>query len=97
MHGKFGVGAVADVLSGNQTDQTTRWRLEELSVFGLLREYPTKRIIAMLHRLIEAGLARQRLVEKKYPVVELTTTGILVMKARQAPPATLRELASHVR
>jgi superfamily II DNA helicase RecQ len=61
----------------------------------LLRAHSIKRIIAMLHRLMEAGLARQRDPDgvKFRPVVELTASGVAVMKGEQLPPAGLADLA----
>jgi ATP-dependent DNA helicase RecQ len=52
-------------------------------------------VIAMLHRLMEVGLARQRDPEgtKFRPVVELTAAGIAVMKGQQPPPTVLSDLA----
>jgi ATP-dependent DNA helicase RecQ len=94
LHGKFGVGVVAEVLTGADNERTLRWRFNELSVFGLLRAHSTKRVIAMLHRLMESGLARQRDPEgvKFRPVVELTASGVAVMKGEQLPPASLIDL-----
>ena len=48
----------------------------------------------MLHRLMEAGLARQRDPDgvKFRPVVELTAAGVAVMKGEQLPPASLADL-----
>ena len=48
----------------------------------------------MLHRLMEAGLARQRDPDgvKFRPVIELTAAGIAVMKGEQLPPAPLIDL-----
>ena len=91
---KFGVGVVAEVLAGSQNEKTERWGFDQLSVFGLLRAHSVKRIIAMLHRLMEAGLARQRDREgvKFRPVVELTAAGVAVMKGEQLPPASLADL-----
>jgi ATP-dependent DNA helicase RecQ len=91
--GKFGVGIVAEVLGGTESEKTMRWGLQQLSVFGLLRVHPVKKIIAMLHRLMEAGLARQRDPDGNFrPVVELTAAGVAVMKGEQLPPATLIDL-----
>jgi ATP-dependent DNA helicase RecQ len=91
--GKFGVGAVAEVLAGVASERTARWQLDQLSVFGLLKKYPVKKIVAMLHRLMESGLARQNDPERNFrPVVELTAVGIAVMKGEQPPPATLIDL-----
>jgi ATP-dependent DNA helicase RecQ len=94
LHGKFGVGAVADVLAGANNERTQKWGHDQLSVFGLLRHYPAKRIVAMLHRLMEAGLARQRDPDgiKFRPVIELSAAGLAVMKGEQPPPAPLVDL-----
>jgi ATP-dependent DNA helicase RecQ len=97
LHGKFGITTIADVLAGSQSERTQRWGFEQLSVFGLLKSHTTKRIIAMLRRLMEAGLARQRDPEGVHfrPVVELTPAGVAVMKAQQPPPAMLMDLLPH--
>jgi ATP-dependent DNA helicase RecQ len=93
MNSKFGVGIVAEVLAGADTEKTARWQLQQLTVFGLLRVHPVKKIVAMLHRLMEAGLARQRDPDHNFrPVVELTAVGVAVMKGEQPPPATLSDL-----
>ncbi len=94
LHGKFGVGVVAEVLAGTQNERIQRWNLESLTVFGLLKTHAVKRIIAMLHRLMEAGLARQRDPDglKFRPVIELTAAGVAVMKGVQLPPASLADL-----
>jgi ATP-dependent DNA helicase RecQ len=95
LRGKFGVGVIAEVLAGVNNERTMRWGFDSLSVFGLLRAHSVKRIIAMLHRIMEAGLARQRDPDgiKFRPVVDLTAAGIAVMKATNPPPATLADLA----
>jgi len=92
--GKFGVGVVAEVLAGSESERTSKWGLDQLSTFGLLRAHPVKRIIAMLHRLLESGLARQRDPDgvKFRPVIELTSAGIAVMKSEQNPPASLVDI-----
>jgi ATP-dependent DNA helicase RecQ len=94
LNGKFGVGVVAEVLAGSENEKSQRWGFNKLSVFGLLKAHPIKRIVAMLHRLMEAGLARQRDPEgmKFRPVVELTGAGVAVMKGEQLPPASLTDL-----
>jgi ATP-dependent DNA helicase RecQ len=94
LRGKFGVGVVAEVLAGTDNDRAQRWGFHELSVFGLLRAHSVKRIIAMLHRLMESGLARQRDPDgvKFRPVVELTAAGVAVMKSEQLPPSNLADL-----
>ena len=94
LRGKFGVGVVAEVLAGAENEKTQRWQFDQLSVFGLLKAHTAKRIIAMLHRLMEAGLARQKDPDgvKFRPVVELTAAGVAVMKGEQLPPQSLADL-----
>ena len=94
LRGKFGVGVVAEVLAGAENEKTQRWGFDQLSVFGLLRAHSAKRVVAMLHRLMEAGLARQRDPDgvKFRPVIELTAAGVAVMKGEQLPPAGLADL-----
>jgi ATP-dependent DNA helicase RecQ len=95
LNGKFGVGMIADVLIGSEGERMWKWGLDKLSVHGLLRAHSGKRVIAMLHRMMEAGLARQKNVgiDKPIHVVELTAAGIAVMKGEQPPPATLIDIA----
>ncbi len=94
LRGQFGVGTVGEVLAGAQNEKTQRWGFAELTVFGLMRCYAVKQVIAMLHRVIEAGLARQRDPDgvKFRPVVELTASGVEVMKGVQPPPTMLGDL-----
>ncbi len=93
LNGRFGVGAVAEVLAGIDNERAQRWQLNSLSVFGLLKKFPTKRLIAMLHRLIEAGLCRQRSIEGSHgSLIEISPTGVAVMKALQPPPGVLVDL-----
>jgi ATP-dependent DNA helicase RecQ len=95
VRGKFGVVTIADLLAGADNERIRKWQLEQLSVFGLLRIHGGKRLVAMLHRVIESGLARQKNVGaqgKPIYVVELTAAGIAVMKGDQLPPATLADI-----
>jgi len=45
----FGVGVIADVLAGEASEKTQRWGFEELTVFGLLKEFASKRVVQMLY------------------------------------------------
>jgi ATP-dependent DNA helicase RecQ len=93
LQGRFGTGMLTDVLSGTSSDRTQRWQLDQLTVFGLLKEHGAKNIQRMIHRVIEAGLARQRDPDgNRRPIVELTETGVAVMKGTQKPPGILSNL-----
>lgn len=94
MKGQFGVGLVADVLAGGDSEQIRRWNFDQLSVYGLMRSSSRQAIAQMLRRLVEAGLARQRDPEgtRFRPVVELTQNGAAVMKGMRRPPSVLANL-----
>ncbi|MCY2952315.1 MAG: ATP-dependent DNA helicase [Planctomycetota bacterium] len=94
IRGQFGVATVADVLGGAENEKVERWRFDQLSVYGLLHAHPIKRIVAMLHRVMEAGLAIQRDPDgvKFRPVIDLTPYGISVMIGEQPPPPILADL-----
>jgi len=94
LKGNFGIGVVAEVLAGSETDKVARWGFDQLTVFGLMKERAIKQIVAMLHRVIEAGLARQRDPDgvRFRPIIELTAVGVAVMKGEQLPPTNLADL-----
>lgn len=95
LNGRFGVGGIAEVLTGADNERTQRWQLDQLSVYGLLKQHTTKRVIVMVHRLLEVGLATQKDVGspgKPIYVIEMTAAGIAVMKGQQPPPVTLADL-----
>ena len=94
LNGRFGVGTVAEVLKGDDTERARKWHLDQLSVFGLMRDYPLKRLTAMTYRMIDNGLAQQRDPQGVVgrPVVELTGPGVAVMKGHALPPASLLDL-----
>jgi ATP-dependent DNA helicase RecQ len=97
LNGKFGLGIVAEVLTGQDNEKLHRWNLTGLSVYALLRDYEVKPVIAMLHRLIDAGLVRQRDIDREeadpIKIVELTAAGVAVMKGEAPPPLSLADIA----
>ncbi len=93
LQGRFGTGMLTDVLTGTSSERTQRWDLEKLTVFGLLKDHTAKNVQRMIHRVIEAGLIRQRDPDnERRPIVELTDIGIEVMKAAMKPPGILANL-----
>jgi len=94
MRGPYGAGVIADVLRGSNSEKLQRVELEKLSVFGRLREYTQQELVAILHRLIEAGLARQHAVDASglRPVITLTVSGIAVMKEESPVPPMLHDV-----
>jgi ATP-dependent DNA helicase RecQ len=93
--GGFGVTTIADMLTAADSPRLDKLGLTRLSTFGLLRDFPTKKVVAMLHRLMESGLARQKDPPgvRNRPVVELTSLGVAVMKGTRPPPTTLADIS----
>ena len=66
--------------------------------FSITTFPPSCRRQMMLHRVVEAGLARQVDPDGlRRPVVEITPVGVAVMKAQQPPPGVLANLIPQAR
>ena len=85
---RAGLGAVAEMLHGDEGQRVRRLGLDRLSTHGLLGERPTPWIQALLRRLIAAGLAD--VTASQFPVPYLTRAGVAAMKGetpiRVLPP-----------
>ncbi|HVT90064.1 MAG TPA: ATP-dependent DNA helicase RecQ [Tepidisphaeraceae bacterium] len=94
LNGRFGVTVIAETLAGLVNDRALRWGFTDLTVFGLLKQYPVKKLVAMVHRVMESGLVQQKNVGEDKPihVIELTAAGVAVMKGQQLPPVSLLDL-----
>lgn len=77
MDGRFGKSVVAGVLRGSRAKNIHANQLDQLSTYGLLREYSQDDLTKFLNALIVAGCIRQS--GTAYPVVTLTELGRQVM------------------
>jgi ATP-dependent DNA helicase RecQ len=80
MDGKFGKGAVAGVLRGSRAKNIVANKLDQLTTFGLLRDYSQDELTRFLNALIVAGCVQQSGGAR--PVVSLTELGRQVMLDR---------------
>ncbi len=76
--GRAGLTAVADMLHGKDTDRLRKLGLTSLSTHGLLADHPAPWVLALLRRLITAGLVD--LTATEFPVPFLTPNGISAMR-----------------
>ncbi len=53
---RFGVGHVVDVLTGAETEMIKKCRHDQLSTYGLLRDFSKKRVQSMIYQLLDQGL-----------------------------------------
>ncbi|QQR88638.1 MAG: ATP-dependent DNA helicase RecQ [Myxococcales bacterium] len=84
---RAGLSAVADMLVGVKSSRQRELGLDQLSTYGLLKEHPKPWVMALLRRLITAGLTN--LSASEFPVPYLTERGVRVMKDQEPPKLLL--------
>ncbi len=75
---RFGVAHVTNVLRGSNTEQVATRGHARLSTFGLLRDASVDEVRGYIDQLLAHGLLQQ--TDDKYPVLQLTTGGVELMK-----------------
>jgi ATP-dependent DNA helicase RecQ len=90
--GRAGLTAVAEMLHGAHNERLRRLGLTELSTHGILAEHPKPWVLALLRRLITAGLVD--ITTSDFPLPFLTPAGVAIMKGDAPvrillPPADL--------
>jgi ATP-dependent DNA helicase RecQ len=85
--GRFGVGLnhVIEVLTGADTEKIQRWGHQQLSTYGIGRELARPAWAAIGRELMRLGYVAQ--AEGEFPVLELTDTGLELLRSRA--PVTL--------
>lgn len=79
--GRAGLTAVADMLHGADNERLRRLGLTSLSTHGLLRERPKPWVLALLRRLVTAGLVD--ITTSEFPIPFLTAAGVAAMKGEE--------------
>ena len=80
---RFGLVHVAAVLEGKATPQVTQNGHDALSTFGLLKDLSAAEIKGYIEQLIARGFLQR--TSGDYPVVELTATGVAMLKGQVDP------------
>jgi ATP-dependent DNA helicase RecQ len=80
--GRFGVGLnhVIEILTGAETEKIARWGHDQLSTYGIGRELARPAWAAVGRELMRLGYVAQ--AEGEYPILQLTDTGLAVLKSR---------------
>ena len=79
---RFGVGYVADVLLGADTEMIRRCRHQRLSTYALLKDHTKKEVQSWIYQLIEQRLLGR--TEGDYPVLQLNEQSWAVMRGQLA-------------
>jgi len=75
---RFGVGHIADVLTGGKAELVVTCRHDQLSVHGLLRDMGKKQVINLTHQLIDQDLLARTAGDR--PVVTLNDQSAAVLR-----------------
>ncbi|MFO0890737.1 MAG: RecQ family ATP-dependent DNA helicase [Isosphaeraceae bacterium] len=91
--GKFGKLAVAQMLSGSSSERMSRWRLDQLSTFGILKQggFTRQEIGDIIDALTRAGLVEAQEVDRFKPVISLSEAGWGWLRSPE-PPALFLDL-----
>jgi len=75
--GRFGKIAVAQMLTGSDSERMSRWKLDELGTYGILRDcgFTQKEVTEIIDALSRAGFVETQDVDRFKPVVTLTEAG----------------------
>jgi ATP-dependent DNA helicase RecQ len=96
--GRAGLTAVSEMLHGTDNERLRRLGLTELSTHGLLESHPKAWVLALLRRLVTAGLVD--LTTGEFPIPYLTVRGVATMKGEEPvrvlvpPPEAGRQRAT---
>lgn len=77
-----GISHIVQVLRGSRSEKVLKWGHDQLSTYGIGAEHSAEDWGAIGRELVRLGLLRQQ--AEKFNVVDLTETGWVALKARQA-------------
>lgn len=78
---KFGIGHVVEVLTGAETDAIRRYRHDQLSTYGLLKDVPKKQLQSMIYQMIDQDLLTR--TDGERPVVQLNEASRAVLRGER--------------
>lgn len=81
MKEQYGVNMVAEVLRGSKNQKILDQKLNELSTYGIVKNYTKKQIVDIINKLIADGYLR--VTEAQYPVVKLMQKAVPVLKGQE--------------
>ena len=77
---RFGIKHIVDVLQGANTEQIRKFKHEQLSTYGLLKEMPRKPLQNMVYQLVDQGLLSR--TDGEYPVLTLNDQSWAVLRGK---------------
>ncbi|EHJ00151.1 ATP-dependent DNA helicase RecQ [Clostridium sp. DL-VIII] len=81
MKHKFGIGMLVDVLRGSKNKKVLQFHFDELSTYGLMKEYSTEELKTFINTLISHGFIN--VIEGTYPVLSLNERSRNVLTSKE--------------
>jgi ATP-dependent DNA helicase RecQ len=79
---QFGAEHIVDVLVGADTERVRRWRHQQLSTYGLMKDTDRKALTNMLYQLLDDGLLDRTAGDR--PVFKLNENSLAVLRGHRA-------------
>ena len=79
---RFGAEHIVDVLLGANTERVRRWRHEELSTYGLLKDTDRKTLTSIVYQLVDDGVLERTTGDR--PVLRLNAASREVLRGTRA-------------
>jgi ATP-dependent DNA helicase RecQ len=78
---RFGINHIIQVLQGKNTKNIRKWSHENLSVYGIAKEYKNEELEHIISSLLEKNYIQKE--EGQYPTLSLNTSGIDFLKNKE--------------
>ena len=91
MKQKFGAGMVVDVLRGSRNKKVIQFHFNELSTYGIMKDYSGEELKTFINTLVSQGFIR--VVEGTYPILALNAMSRKVLVGEQK--VELKEFKVH--
>lgn len=91
MNQKFGAGMVVDVLRGSKNKKVLQLKFDELSTYGIMKDYSGDELKTFINTLVSQGY--MRVVEGTYPILALNAMSRKVIVGEEK--VMLKEFAAH--
>ena len=91
MNQKFGSGMVVDVLRGSKNKKVLQFKFNELSNYGIMKEFSADELKTFINTLVSQGYIR--VVEGTYPILALNSMSRKILVGEEK--VMLKEFAAH--
>ena len=81
LHGKFGATHIAQILTGSKTKRLLGWGHNQLSTYGIVKEYSAHQLKEYIGELLSLGYLEK--TNEQYPTISLANKAIPVLKGKE--------------